>query len=438
MKPNAQKILSRLKSKQAKVAIIGLGYVGLPLALAFARKKFKVTGVDIDERRVNKILGGQSYVEDIPSKVLSRAVQSGKLKASVDPQALKDADVIVVCVPTPLNRVKDPDLSNILEATEAIRSCLRGGQLIILESTTYPGTTEEVVQPALEKSGLKAGEDFFLCFSPERIDPGNKKFPLNKIPKVVGGINPVSTRLGCAFYAHVTSKVIPVSSARTAEMAKLLENTFRIVNIGLINELAQAAEHLKINIWEAVEAASSKPFGFMPFYPGPGIGGHCIGVDPIYLSWKARLQGVDLHFIELARRVNAQMPHFVVERAVFTLNARLQKAISGSKILVLGVAYKRDVADTRESPAFEILHGLKKLGARVNYHDPYVPEIKNERLSLRSLGLTPANLRSQDLVMVVTDHSGVNYGTIAKYARLIFDTRNISHPSFSKDKVVRL
>ncbi len=434
----AKRLFSKIKSRKAKVAIIGLGYVGLPLAVAFAKKGFRVIGVDSNHSRVEKIKHGESYIEDVASSEIKRAVRQGRLQASSTNEPLSEVDAIIVCVPTPLNRFKDPDLSYIISAAEAIHSHLREGQLVILESTTYPGTTEEVVLPELERSGLKIGRDFFLCFSPERIDPGNKEFPLENITKVVGGVTSECTRLGTALYSKVMKRVIPVSSSRTAEMAKLLENTFRIVNIGLVNELAQVANKLGINIWEAIEAASTKPFGYMPFYPGPGIGGHCIGIDPIYLSWKARLHGVDIHFIELARRINAEMPRFVVERVVYTLNARTKKAVSKSKILILGVSYKKDVADTRESPAFEILHQLKELGAKVSYHDPFVPVIKNDNFSLRSEPLTPPNLQNKDLVIVTTNHSRVDYGRVARHARLIFDTRNISHPDFHSPKVIRL
>ena len=434
----ARKLSSLIKTRKAKVSIVGLGYVGLPLALAFAKKGFHVNGIDLDRGRVEMIREGRSYIEDVSSTEVGGAVNRGRLEAAEDYDSLADADVIIICVPTPLNRVKDPDLSFILSAAEAVRQRIRSGQLVILESTTYPGTTEEVVLPTLERSGLRVGHDFFLCFSPERIDPGNKEFPLAKITKVVGGITRTCTRLGTAFYEQVVEKVVSVSSARTAEMAKLLENTFRIVNIGLVNELAQVADALGVNIWEAIEAASTKPFGYMPFYPGPGIGGHCIGIDPIYLSWKARLQGVDIHFIELARRINAEMPRFVVERAVYTLNARARKAVSESKILLVGVSYKKDVADTRESPAFEILHRLKNLGAQVGYYDPYVPRMKNEVFDMQSEPLTPRNLREKDLVIVTTNHSCVDYELVAKHARLIFDTRNISHPTFRSPKVVRL
>jgi UDP-N-acetyl-D-glucosamine dehydrogenase len=295
-----------------------------------------------------------------------------------------------------------------------------------------------VLLPRFRARGLTVGQEFFLAFSPERIDPGNKEFPLTKITKVVGGITPVCTHLGSLLYQSIIDKVLQVSSAKTAEMAKLLENTFRIVNIGLVNELAQVADKLNIDIWEAIKAASTKPFGYMPFYPGPGIGGHCIGVDPIYLSWKARLHGVDIHFIELARRMNAQMPRFVVERAVYTLNARAKKAVSGSRILMLGVSYKSGVSDTRESPAFEIMHELKGLGAKVSYHDPYVPEIQNGEFRLTSAPLTPRALKDKDLVIVTTNHSKVDYSLVARNARLIFDTRIVRHPSFQSNNVVRL
>lgn len=438
MNLTAKRLYGRIQSKNARVAIVGLGYVGLPLAVAFLKQGFRVLGIDLDKRRIESLKKGKSYIEDIPSADFAEAVRKKQFEPVHTFEPLKRADVAVVCVPTPLNRAKDPDLSFVSGATESIRKYLKRGQLIILESTTYPGTTEEFVQPALERSGLKVGKDFFLCFSPERIDPGNKEFPLTKIPKVVGGVEPASTRLASALYGHVSNQVIPVSSARTAEMAKLLENTFRIVNIGLVNELAQAAEALQVDIWEAIQAASSKPFGFMPFYPGPGIGGHCIGVDPLYLSWKARMQGVDIHFIDLARRINASMPKYVVERAVYALNARAHKAANGSKILILGISYKPDVKDTRESPAFEILHELKKLGADVNYSDPYVPQLQTNGLRLKSQALNARNLREHDLVILTTHHSRVPYPFVAQHARLIFDTRNVAWPKNASSKVVRL
>ena len=435
---NAKRLLEAIELRKARIGILGLGYVGLPLAMAFVKKGFSVTGIDLDRSRIQKLARGESYVEDVPSEAVRDAVQRKKFEPTESREALAHVDVVIICVPTPLNRAKDPDLSFVSRATDSVQKTLHVGQLVILESTTYPGTTEEIVLPALERSGLRVGQDFFLCFSPERIDPGNKRFPLSKIPKVVGGITPSSTDLGAALYKNVTEKVIPVSSARTAEMAKLLENTFRIVNIGLVNELAKVADALKIDIWEAIDAASTKPFGYMPFYPGPGIGGHCIGVDPIYLSWKARLQGVDIHFIELARRINAEMPKFVVERAVYTLNARARKAVSVSKILILGVSYKRDVGDTRESPAFEILHYLQDLGAQVSYHDPHVPRLDNEKIHLKSEPLTVKGLKSKDLVIVATNHSGLGYAFVAKNARLIFDTRNVTWPTKYAGKVVKL
>lgn len=427
----------KIKSKKAAIAVIGQGYVGLPLAHAFAEKGLRTTGIDVDKNRVQKILSGISYIEDLPSSELKKQVKAKRLSASNQYGVLRSVDAVIVCVPTPLNRFKDPDISFIVSATEAIAVNLRKGQLIILESTTYPGTTEEVILPALEKSGLKAGRDFFLCFSPERIDPANANFKTQNIPKVVGGITPYCTELGALLYGQITPKTVRVSSPRAAEMTKLLENTFRIVNIGLINELAIAAKNLKVNIWEVVDAAKTKPFGFMPFYPGPGVGGHCIGVDPVYLSWKARSLGSELNFIELARRINTEMPHHVVSQAVYSLNQYSRKAISRSKVLILGVTYKKDVADIRESPALEIMLELKHLGAKVSYHDPFVPKMKHESLDLASKPLTPALLKSHDLVVLATNHTSFNYSTILKHSRLIYDTRN-AFSKFNSEKIVRL
>lgn len=428
-----QKILRR----KAQIAVIGLGYVGLPLAQAFAEEGFRVTGIDIDQNRVQAISRGVSYISDLSSARLKKMVKLGRLRAVADPAFLSGMDVVIVCVPTPLNRVKDPDMSFIVEATNSIQAHLSSGELVILESTTYPGTTEEVILPALEKSGLKVGSDFFLCFSPERIDPGNERFKTQNIPKVVGGITPACTKLGAVLYSQITPQVVPVSSSRTAEMTKLLENTFRIVNIGLINELARAAGNLKVNIWEAIDAAKTKPFGFMPFYPGPGIGGHCIGVDPIYLSWKARLHGNDLHFIELARRVNAEMPRYVVEQAVYALNRYCGKAISRSKVMLLGISYKKDVSDTRESPALEILSELKELGAKISYHDPFIPKVDYEGIKLKSVPLAPTALKQQDLIILCTDHSTLPYAKIVASGTVIFDTRNALR-KFNSKNIVRL
>lgn len=435
---NTEKNLAlKISKSKAHIGIIGLGYVGLPLAAAFAGKGFQVTGIDRDPEKVQALQKGKSYIPDIPTSIIKRLVQSKKLHASTQTDVLSDTDVVIVCVPTPLNRVKDPDLSFIVSAADAICQNLHKGQLVILESTTYPGTTDEVILPSLEKSGMKVGRDFFLCFSPERIDPGNAHFQTNNIPKVVGGVTPACTRLGTALYSKITVAVHPVSSTRAAEMAKLLENTFRIVNIGLINELARAASSLKVNIWEVIEAAKTKPFGFMPFYPGPGIGGHCIGIDPIYLSWKARIQGHDLHFIELARRINSEMPHYVVSQAVYALNQYAHKAISRSKVLVLGVSYKKNVPDTRESPSLDILHELKKLGAAVSFHDPFVAELDHQGNRYKSISLTKANLAQQDLVILATDHTKLPYRFIVQHAPLIYDTRN-ALKNFSHPHIVRL
>ncbi|HXV27635.1 MAG TPA: nucleotide sugar dehydrogenase [bacterium] len=434
----ASTLKRKIKNKKAHIAVIGLGYVGLPLACEFAKKGFQVTGIDIDQPRIRALRKGESYIDDIPSKELKRLIKKGNLSASSDYESLgKNVDIVIICVPTPLNRVKDPDISFIVNAAQEIQKRLHAGELVILESTTYPGTTEEVILPSLEKSDLRIGKDFFLCFSPERIDPGNPLFKTHNIPKVVGGITPVCTELAELLYGQITNHVVAVSSSRTAEMTKLLENTFRIVNIGLINELARAAESLQVNIWEAVDAAKTKPFGYMPFYPGPGIGGHCIGVDPIYLSWKARVQGTDLHFIELARRINAEMPRYVASKAVYALNQHLGKAISRSRVMMLGITYKKDVCDTRESPALDIMQELMKLGARVCYHDPFVPFLENQTLRMKSQALDAKNLKRQDLVILTTNHSKFDYKLIAKYGRLIFDTRNVFR-QFQQPNIVRL
>lgn len=433
----AKALEAKIRGKRAKIAVIGLGYVGLPLAHAFAEKGFRVTGIDIDGKRIHDINRGRSYIADLPSSSLRSMVKNGRLRAVADYDPLSEMDVAIVCVPTPLNRVKDPDISYIVACANAIQKRLHRGMLVILESTTYPGTTEEVILPALEKSGLRVGRGFFLCFSPERIDPGNEHFKTQNIPKVVGGVTASCGRLGAVLYGEITKTVVKVSSPRTAEMTKLLENTFRIVNIGLVNELARAAGNLKVNIWEAIDAAKTKPFGFMPFYPGPGIGGHCIGIDPIYLSWKARFHGADLHFIELARRLNAEMPHYVVSQAVYALNAHLQKAVSRSRVLILGVTYKKDVSDTRESPALDIMEELKQLGAQVNYHDPYVAQITHRSLKLRSVPLTRSTLKKQDLVILATNHSKFNPRLIVSNSRLIYDTRN-ALKKYQSPHIVRL
>ena len=428
----------RIKSRKASVGIIGLGYVGLPLACEFARAGFKVIGFDTDAKRVQAISKGVSFIEDIPTKVLKPLVKDGYLSATTSSSSLGACDAIVVCVPTPLNKIQDPDISYIVSATQEIKNHLRAGQLVILESTTYPGTTEEIVLAELERSGLGVGREFFLCFSPERIDPGNPKFRAGNIPKVVGGVTPACTELGVLFYRSILKKVISVSSPRAAEMTKLLENTFRIVNIGLINELAGVAQALGVDIWEVIDAASTKPFGFMPFYPGPGVGGHCIGIDPIYLSWKARHHGKNVQFIELARSINTHMPEYVVDRIVYLLNEKHKKGIYGAKILILGVAYKANVSDVRESPALEIMEKLHDLGATTAYHDPYVPEVKIKSSTWRSQTLTRTILKKYDLVLILTNHASVNYKLVVEAAKLIFDTRNALKSISKRDRIVRL
>lgn len=437
MKKNKSGIKNKIKDRNACVAIIGLGYVGLPLACTFAERGFSVFGIDTDKKKIASLKRGTSYVSDLSSERLKGVLKSGKLILAANDIFLSKADAIIVCVPTPLNRLRDPDLSILLEAVGTIKSRLRRGQLIVLESTTYPGTTEEIILPILEEKGLKVGEDFFLCFSPERIDPGNSDFFTNNIPKVVGGVTKECSKTGALLYDEIIPDVVKVSSPRTAEMAKLLENTFRIVNIGLINELAVAAKSLDIDIWEAIDAAKTKPFGFMPFYPGPGVGGHCIGVDPLYLSWKARFHGTDLHFIELARRVNAEMPQYVVSQIVYALSQHQKKAVKDAKILILGVSYKKDISDTRESPAIEILEKLNSLGAKLNYHDPYVPELSNEKIHLKSKKLSAKNIKEHDIVVVVTNHSQIDYEEVLKRSRLIFDTRNVLK-GMKSPKIVRL
>ncbi len=428
---------SRIKGKRAKVAIIGLGYVGLPLAVEFAKKGVQIIGIDISQEKVHSVNSGKSYILDVSSKEIAKVVKSKKLTATVNFSKLKEADAVIVCVPTPLNRVKEPDLSFILGATEQIAKHLQKGQLIVLESTTYPGTTDEVILKRLSSPRMKVGRDFFLCFSPERIDPGNRNFPVPSIPKVVGGITPKCTRLAALLYGQVFTKVVPVSSARTAEMAKLLENTFRIVNIALVNELATIAGALGVDVWEAIDAARTKPFGYMPFYPGPGVGGHCIGIDPIYLSWKAKTHGFNVRFIDLAREINTNMPHYVVEKTQQELAKRKGKAINQAKILLMGLTYKRDVEDTRESPAFEIIEELVKLGAKVAYHDPYVPYIQFNHFSAHSKKLTGSEIAKYDMVLIVTDHTSIDYPLILKHAKLILDTRNVMK-NYKNKKLIKL
>jgi UDP-N-acetyl-D-glucosamine dehydrogenase len=415
-------ILERIRTRRARIGVVGLGYVGLPLAVEFARAGFDVTGFDIDTEKNGQINAGRSYIPDVPEADLGAEVEAGRLRATHDMSQLGAMDVIDICVPTPLRKTKDPDLSYVVKAVEAVAASLRPGQLIVLESTTYPGTTEEVVQPMLEAGGLRAELDFLLAFSPERVDPGNTQYTTRTIPKVVGGLGPASTEAACALYATAVGRVVPVSSTRVAEMVKLLENTFRAVNIGLVNEIALMSHKMDIDVWEVIDAAGTKPFGFMPFYPGPGLGGHCIPIDPFYLSWKARQNGFECRFIELAGQVNSAMPEHVVQRIVDALNT-VKKAINGSRIHLFGVAYKRDVGDVRESPALDIIELLVRRGAAVTYTDPYVPTLSHAGRDLESVPFDRAVASPCDCGVISTDHRTFDYTRIAGLP-LVVDTRN--------------
>ncbi len=414
----------KIQKRDAKVAIIGLGYVGLPLAVDAAKAGFKVTGIDMQDSKVNLINNGKNYIGDVADDDLREVVKNKNLQAVKDFAIIKDMDVIVICVPTPLNKYKEPNISYVQNVSKEISKYIKKDSLVILESTTYPGTTEEIVQTEIEKSGLKAGDDFFLVFSPERVDPGNKKYKTHNIPKVIGGINERSSELASAFYGSFIEKTHIVSSPRVAEMTKLLENIFRIVNISMINELALLAGKMKIDIWEVIEAASTKPYGFMPFYPGPGLGGHCIPIDPFYLSWKAKEFDFYTRFISLAGEINDLMPHFVVTKVISALNS-VKKSVNGSKILVLGVAYKKDIEDLRESPALKIIKDLIKKGADFSYNDNYVPELKLEDKIFKSEKFTADTLQKADCVLITTDHSYYDENLIVNNSKLIVDTRNV-------------
>jgi UDP-N-acetyl-D-glucosamine dehydrogenase len=412
-----------MKQGTARVGIIGLGYVGLPLAVEFAKAGIRVTGFEIDEKRAKTLNSGRSYIQDVPTRELRGLVRTGLLRATTDFSELKRMDAIDICVPTPLRKTKDPDVSYILAALKEIAPRLRRGQLVVLESTTYPGTTHELLRPQLEENGLRAGRDFYLAFSPERIDPGNPVYQTRNIPKVVGGITANCTRAAAALYAKVVDRVVPVSSTQVAEMVKLLENTFRSVNIGLVNEIALMSDKMNIDVWEVIDAAATKPFGFMPFYPGPGLGGHCIPVDPFYLSWKARQSGFEARFIELAGQINGSMPYHVGSRVAEALNSR-NRSVRGAKILILGVAYKADIDDVRESPSLDLIEILEKQGAHVSYADPYVPAIDHGGKRLASKRLTPGTLRAADCVVIATAHKAFDYPMISRHARTIVDSRN--------------
>lgn len=416
-------LLEKIESKKAEVGIIGLGYVGLPLAVEFAKVGFRVTGIDVNQKAVEMINQGKSYILDVSTEELSELVKKGLLKATTDYSVVKKLDTIDICVPTPLRKTKEPDVSYIVSAIEGLKNYIHKDMLIILESTTYPGTTDELLTPVIEEKGFKVGKDVFVAFSPERVDPSNKKFNTKNTPKVVGGATSECTKIVIKFYSQAIDKIVPVSSTQAAELVKLLENTFRAVNIGLVNELALLCEKFNINVWEVIDAAATKPFGFMPFYPGPGLGGHCIPIDPYYLSWKAKAYNFQARFIELAGEINSLMPSFVVTRALSILNEN-KKCLNGAKVLVLGVAYKPDVSDIRESPALEVIEELEKKSAKVYYNDPFIPELKMPHKTYKSVNLTESNLRSFDLVIITTNHTDYDYETIIKNSKIIFDTRN--------------
>jgi UDP-N-acetyl-D-glucosamine dehydrogenase len=420
---SADLLARRLEARTAKIGVIGLGYVGLPLAVEFAGAGLHVVPVDVDAAKIESLRRGESYIPDVPTDRLRPQVEAGRLAATTDFRALAGVDAVSICVPTPLRKTKDPDLSFVVAAVEAFAPHLRRGQLVVLESTTYPGTTEEVVRPMLERDGLVAGRDFFLAFSPERVDPANPEWHTGNTPKVVGGIDRASTEAACALYGTIVSTTVPVSSTRVAEMVKLLENTFRAVNIGMVNELALMCRQMGIDVWEVIDAAKTKPFGFMAFYPGPGLGGHCIPIDPFYLSWKARQAGFESRFIELAGYVNSGMPRYVIERVSDALNS-IGKPIRGSRIHLLGMAYKGNVGDYRESPAIDIARLLAQRGAVVSYSDPHVPSVDDHGFVMTETPIAAALDAGIDCAVIVTDHRAFDYGTLVARAPLVVDTRN--------------
>ena len=439
-----EQITQLISQKRARIGVIGLGYVGLPLLVEFASNGFRGTGFEVDEHKASQINAGISYIGDVPEGKVKELVDASLLQATTDFAHLAECDAIIICVPTPLRKTKEPDVSYILAAAEEITSRLRRGQLIVLESTTYPGTTDEVLLPMFEETGLKLDEDFLLAFSPERVDPGNPQFQTHNIPKVVGGVTPDSTEVAAHLYSQIVREVHAVSSARVAETAKLLENTFRAVNIGMANEMARLCYALNIDTWEVIRAAATKPFGFMAFYPGPGIGGHCIPLDPHYLSWKARQHGFDSRFIGLAEEVNSRMPEHVVQLVADGLNDE-RKAMKGSNVLLLGVAYKKDIDDVRESPALSIIDRLRAKGAEVRYHDPFVKEVRFDDAHtegggepLASVLLTDEELRATDCLIIVTNHSGIDYQRICRLAPLIVDTRNALNGEVRRESTARI
>jgi UDP-N-acetyl-D-glucosamine dehydrogenase len=433
-------LLEKIEKKEATIGIIGLGYVGLPLLIRFGEAGFPLIGFDVDSRKVNALLHGESYIKHIPVEPINAFLAKKQLDVTIGFERLREADCIIICVPTPLTDKMEPDLRYVSNTTEVIAKNLRPGQLVVLESTTYPGTTEELMLPKLQQGGLQVGRDFYLAFSPEREDPGNRNFSTGTIPKVVGGVTPACLDRAKALYQYAVSQVVPVSSTRVAELTKLLENIYRSVNIALVNELKVLAHKMGIDIWEVIEAASTKPFGFTPFYPGPGLGGHCIPIDPFYLSWKAREYDFATRFIELAGEINVSMPSYVLERVMFALNEK-NKCLKGAKILVLGMAYKKDIDDDRESPSYAITELLLKHGAQVMYNDPYIPKLKPSRkhnFQMESVPLTEELLGEMDAVMILTDHSSYDYQWIVDHSSLVIDTRNAAKKvSNGNGKVVK-
>ncbi len=420
-------LLEHIQKRTARAGVVGLGYVGLPLAVEFARNGLRTTGIDLDQRKVDEVNAGHSYIPDVPTVDVATLRSAGTLDATTDFSVIRDLDTVNICVPTPLRKTKDPDMSYVVSAAEQIAKYLHPGLLIVLESTTYPGTTAELLQPMFEATGLKAGVDFFLAFSPERVDPSNERFNTKNTPKVVGGTTAACSQIAGALYATSIDTIVPVTGTRVAEMVKLLENTFRAVNIGLVNELALMCDRMGIDVWEVVNAARTKPFGFMPFYPGPGLGGHCIPIDPFYLSWKAKEAGFEARFIELAGQVNSGMPHYVADKIGAALNTQ-RKAVNGSKVLVLGIAYKRDIDDIRESPALDVMHLLQERGAEVAYTDPHAPVLRARdwpgQEDLRSVDLTREDIAKYDCVVILTDHRAFDYDMVVESSQLLLDTRN--------------
>ncbi len=429
----------RIESRSACIGVLGLGYVGLPLVVEFAKAGFHVIGFDVSEGKIAQVNDGASYVGDVPTEELAAEVSAGRIVATSDFSQLAKCDAISICVPTPLSKTKDPDMGYVTAATSEITKHLRAGQLVVLESTTYPGTTEELILPMLSESGLKVGEDFFLAFSPERVDPGNPVYHVKNTPKVVGGVTEKCTELACALYAQALDHIPAVSSTGAAEMVKLLENTFRSVNIGLVNEIAIMAEKLGLDVWEIIDAAATKPFGFMPFFPGPGLGGHCIPIDPLYLSWKLRTLDYKARFIELATEINHAMPDHVVERVAIALND-VERSVKGSRVLLLGMAYKKDIDDIRESPALDVMRLLEQRGAEVRYHDVNVPRVEAgiSNGAAESVELTDAELRNADCVVITTAHSNVDYARVVRESKLILDTRNATKGLGRNANVVKL